>query len=540
MKRSAFLAVFLTLVSSAAFAVTGPFTTKVAFTTDRDGNSEIYTVTATGSTAIRLTNNLATDTHASYSFDGKRIAFMSARDGNNEIYIMNADGSGQTRMTDNPASDSQPSWSPDGQSIIFTSNRGGNFNIFRIFADGTGGTLQLTTDPGSDTDASFSPDGSKIAFMSNRDGGNTQIYTMGSGGANQTRFANTGLQEVHPRFSRNGQKITFARHVLDLTGFNLQIVIADATGGNESVLTTAGANSNPVFSADDKRIFFNSNRDGNNELYSMAVSGSNQVRMTNNTFIDIAPSVQSLFDVETVGVYKPVTGQWVFLTENETGELAFSVFFGGQAGDQPVTGDWDADGRTDIGVFRNGTFHLALLKGNGGPVILQLINPFTFGQAGDRPVGGDWNGDGKDDVGVFRPGAPGKFLLRQPLQLTLPFPQTIIFTIQFDFGVAGDLPVAGDWDGDGDDSPGVYRSGDQGLFLITNTLSSNVDASFIFGGPADLPMAGDWVGSGRDGVGLLLTSFQTMILATDIQSKPGISISFGAPGDLPVGGSWLP
>ena len=539
MKRSTVLAFFLTLVSSTAFAVTGPFTTRVAFTTDRDGNSEIYTVLPSGSTAIRLTNNLSTDTHASYSQDGRKIVFMSARDGNNEIYIMNADGSAQTRLTNNPASDSQPALSPDGQTVIFTSNRNGNFDIFRIFVDGTGGVLQLTSDPGSDTDASFSPDGSKIAFMSTRDGGNSQIYTMGSGGANQTRFANTGLQEVHPRFSRNGQKLTFARHVLDITGFNLQIVVVNANGTNESVLTSAGANSNPIFSADDKRIFFNSNRDGNTELYSMAITGTNQVRMTHNTFTDIAPSVQSLFDVETVGVYRPATGQFIFLTENGPGALGFSVSFGGQPNDLPVTGDWDADGRTDIGVFRNGTFHLALLKGNGGPIILQLINPFTFGQAGDLPVAGDWNGDGKDDVGVFRPGATGKFLLRQPVVI-FPGPQTFIFTFNFDYGTAGDLPVAGDWDGDGDDSPGVYRGGDQGVFIITNTLSSNVDSTFIFGGPGDLPMAGDWVGSGRDGVGLLLTQFQTMILAADVQSKPGLTFPFGLSGDIPVGGSWLP
>jgi WD40-like Beta Propeller Repeat len=541
MKRSTILAFFLTtLVSPAAFAVTGPFTTKVAFSTDRDGNSEIYTVTATGSTAIRLTNNLATDTNPSYSLDGKKILFTSARDGNNEIYVMNADGSGQTRLTNNPASDSQPAWSPDGAAIIFTSNRGGNFDIFRIFLDGIGGVLQLTSDPGSDTDASFSPDGTKIAFMSNRDGGNSQIYTMGSAGANQTRFANTGLQEVHPRFSRDGQKLAFARHALDVTGFNLQIVVVNTNGTNESVLTSVGANSNPIFSADDKRIFFNSNRDGNTELYSMAIDGSNQVRMTNNTFTDIAPSVQSLFEVETVGVYRPVTGQWVFLTENETGAIGFSLFFGGQTGDRPVTGDWDADGRTDIGVFRNGTFHLALLKFAGGHILLQELSPFTFGQAGDRPVGGDWNGDGRDDVGVFRPGGTGKFLLRQPLLLAPPFPQTIILTIQFDFGTAGDLPVAGDWNGNGVDTPGVFRRGESGEFLITNSFSSNVDATFNFGGPGDLPLAGDWVAGGNDGVGVLLTSFQTMILTTEVPGKPAISVAFGAPGDIPIGGSWLP
>jgi Tol biopolymer transport system component len=539
MKRSIRLFVFLTLVSTAALAATGPFTTRVAFTTNRDGNDEIYTVNANGSIAIRLTNNTSTDAQATYSLDGKKIAFMSERDGNFEIYVMNADGTGQTRLTNDPAFDVRPAWSPDGNKIVFMSNRGGNFDIFSVFADGIGGVQQLTNNPASDTDPSFSPNGSTIAFMSNRDTPNPQIYTMSANGLNQTRLTNTGFQEVHPRFSRNGQKIAFARHVLDNTGFNLQIHVMNANGTNAVALTSAGANSNPVFSADDKRIFFNSNRDGNNELYSMAVDGSNQVRMTGNTFSDIEPSVQSSFEVETVGTYRPTTGQWTFLTENQTGALGFSVFFGGQPGDLPVAGNWDGDTRTDIGVFRNGTFHLALLKGAGGHTLIQELAPIPFGQAGDLPVAGDWNGDGKDDVGVFRPGATGRFLLRQPL-LTFPNNQPIIFTIAFDFGTAGDLPVAGDWNGNGVDTPGVYRGGDSGSFFITNTFSSNIDASFLFGGPADLPLAGDWVGVGTDGVGLLLTSFQTMILTTEVPGKPAITVTFGPPGDIPVAGSWLP
>ena len=538
MKRSTILAFFLILVSTTAFAVTGPFNTRVAFTTNRDGNDEIYTVNANGSIAIRLTNNTSTDAQPTYSLDGKKIAFMSARDGNFEIYVMNADGTGQTRLTNNAASDVRPAWSPDGGQIIFMSDRGGNFDIFSVLADGSGPVFQLTNNSASDTDPSFSPNGSTIAFLSNRDTPNPQIYTMSLTGLNQTRLTNTGLQEAHPRFSRDGQRMTFARHVLDFTGFNLQVMVMNANGTNATALTSAGANANPEFGADDKRIFFNSNRDGNNELYSMAVDGTNQVRMTGNTFSDIAPSVQSLFEVETVGTYRPGTGQWTFLTENQTGALGFSVFFGGQPGDLPVTGNWDGDTRTDIGVFRNGTFHLALLKGAGGHTLIQELAPIPFGQAGDLPVGGDWNGDGKDDVGVFRPGATGRFLLRQPL-ITFPNNQPIIFTIAFDFGTAGDLPVAGDWNGNGVDTPGVFRRGDSGQFLLTNSFSSNVDTLFDFGGPGDLPMAGDWLGVGNDGAGLLLTSFQTMILTTD-SPKAGITVVFGAPGDIPIGGSWLP
>ena len=48
----------------------------------------------------------------SWSPDGGRIAFSSARDGNSEIYVMNADGSGQTRLTDDPENDREPSWAP--------------------------------------------------------------------------------------------------------------------------------------------------------------------------------------------------------------------------------------------------------------------------------------------------------------------------------------------------------------------------------------------------------------------------------------------
>ena len=74
-----------------------------------------------------------------------RIAFTSNRDGNDEIYVMNADGTGVTRLTDNPASDQQPAWSPDGSRIAFTSNRDGNFDIYVMNADGTGVTRLTTT-----------------------------------------------------------------------------------------------------------------------------------------------------------------------------------------------------------------------------------------------------------------------------------------------------------------------------------------------------------------------------------------------------------
>src|SRR5438552_18899936 len=65
-----------------------------------------------------------------------KIAFSSTRDGNHEVYVMDADSSNQIRITNNPAYDDQPRWSPDGAKIAFISNRDGNFEIYSMNADG--------------------------------------------------------------------------------------------------------------------------------------------------------------------------------------------------------------------------------------------------------------------------------------------------------------------------------------------------------------------------------------------------------------------
>ena len=87
---------------------------KISFTSDRDGNDEIYIMNVDGSEQVNLTNiaSAIDDYCPSFSSDGSKITFMSDRDGNFEIYIMNVDGSEQVRLTDNPASDMDPCFSP--------------------------------------------------------------------------------------------------------------------------------------------------------------------------------------------------------------------------------------------------------------------------------------------------------------------------------------------------------------------------------------------------------------------------------------------
>jgi len=87
---------------SAAITVVPP---ALAFTTNRDGNDEIYVTDATGTDVLNLTTNPANEDWPSWSPDGSKIAFHSDRDGNFDVYVMNADGTGPVNLTHNPAFD---------------------------------------------------------------------------------------------------------------------------------------------------------------------------------------------------------------------------------------------------------------------------------------------------------------------------------------------------------------------------------------------------------------------------------------------------
>ena len=93
-----------------------------------------------GSSQTQLTSDAANDQEAAWSSDGTKIAFSTVRDGNWEIYVMNADGSGQTNLTNNANADIQPTWSPDGTKIAFSTVRDGNYEIYAMNTDGSGQT----------------------------------------------------------------------------------------------------------------------------------------------------------------------------------------------------------------------------------------------------------------------------------------------------------------------------------------------------------------------------------------------------------------
>jgi len=199
-----------------------------------------------------------------------------------------------------------------------------------------------------------------------------------------------------------------------------------------------------------------------------------------------------------IGIYRPSTGQW-FLDYNGDGVLDAgdkTYNFGGIAGDIPVVGDWSGSGFAKIGIFREGFFWI--LDYNGDGVYDNGDQAFAYGGvAGDVPVSGDWSGDGKAKVGVVRPfstgGTPAFWLLDANNDHAIDAGDLV-----FAFGgIAGDVPVVGDWNGTGTAKAGIFRLG---FYWIEDyngsaptTLGGTDTVAFAYGGIAgDVPVAGVW------------------------------------------------
>ena len=128
---------------------------------------DIWVANENGSGAVRLTDNKARDVYPRFSPDGNWIAFSSNRDGNYDVFVIPAAGGKPRQLTFHTADDTVVGWSADGRKVVFSSVRGqGAFptvaTLFEVSVDG-GTEEPLPVDWGAN--ASYSVDGKKLAFM---------------------------------------------------------------------------------------------------------------------------------------------------------------------------------------------------------------------------------------------------------------------------------------------------------------------------------------------------------------------------------------
>lgn len=253
-----------------------PDASRIAFTSDRTGTFEIYSLNVDGTGLAQLTDDgeFGLDKQTpDWSPDGKRIAFVTLFD----LYFIYAfkvepaysqpfsalDDSRKSLLSDLSTDSMSPAWSPDGSLIAFTMKDMSLVSQVFLLDPVTWSSLQLTHGTYPAYGPKWSPDGRQIAFTS-VPSGHLDIYVIGVDGTGLTRLTDYPANDGDVSWSPDGRYIAFDS---DRGGCcALYIMRAD---GSEVVRLDVGEGDNfdPVWSPDGQYIVFVTDRDGNLEIY---------------------------------------------------------------------------------------------------------------------------------------------------------------------------------------------------------------------------------------------------------------------------------
>ncbi|MEO9012639.1 MAG: peptidase S41, partial [Ginsengibacter sp.] len=214
---------------------------------------DIYTVSSQGGKATALTIHEAQDQMPIWSHDGKRIAFASNRSGNFDVYIMSAKGGTPIRITYNSAPDFPFDFSPDDKNIIFGSARNVEANNIRFYSPRlfqnlytvpvTGGRDILISGAGMD-DAHYNSKGTEIVFQDRK-----------------------GYED--PWRKHHTSAVTRDLWILNLKN-NQYTKITDFKGEDRE----------PVWSPDDKSVYYLSEKNGTQNVFKKAMESNNETQLT--------------------------------------------------------------------------------------------------------------------------------------------------------------------------------------------------------------------------------------------------------------------
>jgi hypothetical protein len=305
--------------------------------------------------------------------------------------------------------------------------------------------------------------------------------------------------------------------------------------GGGSSMTTTGSTTTLVVSLSFKPTLAGTQ---NVYLYEDDFSNNNSGSLLRGTYT-VASAVPN---TSKVGVFQ--SGTWALdangngIWDGPPGDEYFR--FTPAPGDVAVVGDWNGDGHAKAGLYRNG-FWILDYNGNGvydGPTVDRFIA--LGGNPGEVPVVGDWNGDGRTKVGVnYRGFWTLDYNGNGQWDGVAGGDRFIAFG-----GNPGEVPVVGDWNGDGRTKVGYFFNGIWALDYNGNGQWDGplIDRYYNFGGAGDIPVVGDWSGTHSSKIGVNHSGFWLLDYNGNGQWDGTTSDRFialgGNPGETPVTGDW--
>ena len=298
-----------------------PATAKIAFTSARDGNREIYLMNPDGSDPVNLTRHRADDLSPAWSPTGAQLLFTSDRVRVRDLYVMDADGAHVRRVFRKVAHRTNATWSPDGKQIAYQRYEGSEWFIYVATI---AGTQEERLAKGQSP--AWSPDGTAIAFM------------VGLPGHNRIGLLNRRTRVVqllfppplppwqwHPAWSASADLVAFAWFPHPLRGgkvpvgfFDRQtIYVARRDGtGIELVVPEAGPKAaHPVWSPRGDALLYQQEIGGQLQIFKIDVVHRVPIQLTQAVAFDTyqANTLAAWFDPATLPVSPEsalLTTQW--------------------------------------------------------------------------------------------------------------------------------------------------------------------------------------------------------------------------------------
>ncbi|MDX2076489.1 MAG: PKD domain-containing protein [bacterium] len=233
------------------------------------------------------------DISPSLSPNNDYFVFSSDRDGNWEIYVAPTDGDLNTaqRVTFNEtAIDTDPTWGPNNY-IVYESSRNGNWDLVMVDVT-TGVEYQVTDSPSNEMNPAWSPDGSKILYQSDVNSSplivDWQVFELDLTTMTVRRLTSEEFGAVDPAYSPDGNRIVYRTHTA-MTDSVIKVMNGDLSG-NVAVTSTVENATTPVFSPSGRYLAYQSNADGDLDIYVHEFATGLTRKLTDNTIDDFAPT----------------------------------------------------------------------------------------------------------------------------------------------------------------------------------------------------------------------------------------------------------